>query len=366
MGQFEEARGCDHRAVAGWLFACCAVLALLVGVGGITRLTRSGLSIPNWRPVTGILPPRNETAWLAEMDKYRQSPEYQKVNRGMSLDDFKTIFWFEYWHRVVARLLGLVFALPLAWFWWRGQIPARLRWPLLGVLALGAAQGYMGWFMVKSGLVDLPRVSPYRLAAHLTLALMIHAAMFWIALGLLWRRDAPRPSPPSAAGRLVPVLLGLIVVTILSGAFVAGLKAGYLYNTFPLMAGRWVPQGLLDYAPAWRNFFENPLTVQFMHRCLATTTLLSVLAVWWVGRSRLQDVPERLVLHGLLAVVLLQVVLGVSTLLLKVPVWLGTLHQGGAVVVLTAALTLGYAVRRRACVPVSRPGIGGAARTARA
>ncbi|MCL4722630.1 MAG: COX15/CtaA family protein, partial [Gammaproteobacteria bacterium] len=239
-----------ERLVGYWLLTCCALLLALVMIGGATRLTGSGLSIVEWRPVTGILPPLNETAWLAEMDKYRQSPEYQKINRGMSLDDFKSIFWFEYWHRVVARLLGFVFALPLVWFWWRGRIPMRLRWPLLGVLALGAAQGYMGWFMVKSGLVDLPRVSPYRLAAHLSLALMIYAAMFWLALGLLWRRDAHGPWAGSGSGRLFPALLGLIVLTILSGAFVAGLKAGYMYNTFPLMAGRWVPQGLLDYTPA--------------------------------------------------------------------------------------------------------------------
>ncbi|HRQ64569.1 MAG TPA: COX15/CtaA family protein [Xanthomonadaceae bacterium] len=335
----------NERAIGYWLLACCAVLLALVMLGGATRLTGSGLSIVDWRPVTGVLPPMNETAWLVEFDKYRQSPEYQKVNRGMSLDEFKTIFYYEYWHRVLARLLGLVFALPLAWFWLRGRIPRHLRWPLLGLLALGAAQGWMGWFMVQSGLVDIPRVSPYRLAAHLSLALVIYAGMFWLALKLLW--------PQAQAGtrsRAFPALLTLVAFTILSGAFVAGLKAGYVYNTFPLMDGRLVPTGVLYLEPAWRNFFENPATVQFMHRCLAIGTLLAVLAAWLVGWRRLAPGPARFALHALLAITLMQVALGIATLLLYVPVWLGTLHQGGAVIVLSAVLVLGHVVRSRAAL----------------
>lgn len=335
----------NDTALGLWLLVCCAVLLALVMVGGATRLTGSGLSIVDWRPVTGMLPPLDQTQWRVEFDKYRQSPQYLKVNRGMSLDEFKTIFWFEYWHRVLARMLGLVFALPLVWFWWRGRIPPRLRWPLLGILALGAAQGYMGWFMVKSGLVDIPRVSPYRLAAHLGLALTIHAAMFWLALGLLWPKRDPQALSAPAVGRLFPWLLGLTATTIVFGAFVAGLKAGHVYNTFPLMDGRWLPEGLLYLEPTWRNAFENPLTVQFIHRCLGIGTLLLVLAAWLVGWRRAPGRGARLALHGLLVMTLLQVSLGIATLLLYVPVWLGTLHQGGAVVMLSAVLVLGHAVR---------------------
>src|SRR5690554_4244808 len=168
----------QQRRMGIWLMACCIVLFLLVMLGGATRLTGSGLSMVVWQPVTGVVPPMNEATWMQEFDAYRQSPEYQKINRGMSLDEFKVIYWFEFGHRMLARSLGLVFALPLAWFWWRGWVPRRLRWPLLGVLGLGALQGWMGWYMVQSGLVDVPRVSPYRLAAHLSLALLIFAFMF--------------------------------------------------------------------------------------------------------------------------------------------------------------------------------------------
>jgi cytochrome c oxidase assembly protein subunit 15 len=329
----------NERALGYWLLACCAILLALVMLGGATRLTGSGLSIVDWRPVTGVLPPFGEAAWLAEFEKYRQSPEYQKVNRGMSLDEFKTIFYYEYWHRVLARLLGLAFALPLAWFWLRGRVPRHLRWPLVGLLALGALQGWMGWFMVQSGLVDIPRVSPYRLAAHLSLALVIYACMFWLALKLLW----PQPARPTG-GRTFPALLALIAITIFSGAFVAGLKAGYVYNTFPLMDGRLVPSGLLNMEPAWRNFFENPATVQFTHRCLAIGTLLAVFLAWVTGLRHARG-PARLALHVLLAITLTQAALGIATLLLFVPVWLGTLHQGGAVIVLSAVLVLGHLAR---------------------
>lgn len=333
------------RRIAYWLFTCCALLLALVMLGGATRLTGSGLSIVDWRPVTGILPPLGEAAWQAELDKYRSSPQYQKVNRGMSVDEFKGIFWLEYWHRVVARSLGLVFALPLAWFWWRGWILGRLRWELLGILGLGAAQGYLGWFMVKSGLVDVPAVSHYRLAAHLGLALVIYATMFSLGLRLRWPRGASGIPPDRAPARL---LLGLLAVTIISGAFVAGLRAGLLYNTFPLMAGQWIPDGLLHLQPAWRNLLENHVTVQFTHRVLALTTLALVLAVWATTRRRVAgDRPARLVLDALLCAALLQVGLGIATLLSYVPVWLGTLHQGGAVLLLSATLALQHWAPRR-------------------
>lgn len=342
----------DEHALALWLLACCAILLALVMLGGATRLTGSGLSIVEWRPVTGIVPPLGEQAWQAELDKYRQSPEYRKVNRGMSLDQFKAIYLYEYAHRLLARSLGLVFALPLLWFWLRGRIPARLRGPLLGLLALGAAQGYMGWYMVKSGLVDIPRVSPYRLAAHLSLALAIYGGMFWLALGLLWPRTDRDSGQPARTWPLFRALLAMTAVTIVIGAFVAGLRAGYIYSTFPLMAGQWIPDGVLHLQPAWLNFLENPATVQFSHRWLALTTLALTLATWIIGRRQIQG-RSRWALHALLAAVLMQVCLGIATLLLYVPVWLGTLHQGGAVIVLSAVLALGHFSRRPRALPAT-------------
>jgi cytochrome c oxidase assembly protein subunit 15 len=324
------------RAIGTWLLLCCAVLLALVMLGGATRLTESGLSIVDWKPVTGVLPPIGEDAWQAEFARYQDSPQYQTVNHGMSLADFKTIFWYEYGHRLLARALGLVYALPLMWFWWRGMIPRTLRWPLLGVLALGAAQGYMGWFMVKSGLVDIPRVSPYRLAAHLMLALAIYASMFWLALQTLW----PRARAAVSSGRLAKLLLAMVLLTILYGAFVAGLRAGLYYNTFPLMGGRWIPEQMAAYAPLWTNLTENPVAVQFIHRWLALATAGLALAVWWRQRAFRLDAGQRLARHLLLSVVALQVTLGIATLLAKVPVWLGTLHQGGAVLLLSAVLLL--------------------------
>lgn len=325
----------NDRRLAAWLLACCAVLFALIVLGGVTRLTGSGLSITEWRPVTGVLPPLSEQAWLREFELYRASPEYRHVNRGMSLDQFKVIYGYEYAHRLLARTLGLVFAVPLAWFWIRGRIPQRLRWPLLGLLGLGALQGFMGWFMVASGLVDQPRVSQYRLAAHLSLAMIIFAAMFWIALGLLRPPGGARPEKPR---RGLQGLLLLLAVTIVSGAFVAGLRAGKIYNTFPLMGDQWVPDGLLAMEPAWRNWFENAVTVQFTHRMLALTTLALVLVLWvWSLRMRLAPV-QRAAFHSLLVMTLVQVVLGISTLLMAVPVGLGAAHQGGAALLLAATL----------------------------
>lgn len=329
------------RAVGWWLLSCCVVLLILVMVGGATRLTESGLSIVDWKPVSGVLPPIGEAAWQVEFGRYQDSPQYAAVNHGMSLTEFKTIFWFEFFHRLLARLLGLWFALPLLWFWLRGAIPKSLRWPLLGILALGGAQGYLGWFMVKSGLVDVPRVSPYRLAAHLGLALIVYALMLRVGLGLLLARARGRGDK---AARSWPstVLLALVAVTIVFGAFVAGLRAGLMYNTFPLMSGHLVPPGLFALQPVWTNVFENPVTVQFLHRVLALTTLATTLWAWWRMRGTAQDSARVRSRHALLMMAMIQVTLGICTLLWVVPVWLGTLHQGGAVLLLSAVLVAGY------------------------
>jgi len=327
-----------RRAVGIWLLICCLVLFCLVMLGGATRLTGSGLSMVDWQPVTGIIPPGNEQAWLREFEAYRNSPEYQTVNRGMSLDEFKMIYWFEFGHRLLARSLGLVFALPLAWFWWRGWIPRRLRWPLLGVLGLGALQGWLGWYMVQSGLIDIPRVSPYRLTAHLCLALLIFALMLRLALGLL----VPGEHRQHPMRRWTASLLALTALTIFFGAFVAGLRAGLVYNDFPLMAGRWIPAGLLGLDPVWRNFFENTATVQFLHRVLALTTLVVVIYGWFRWRAVTMAPIAAAAFHWLPIVALAQAALGIATLMLYVPVVLGTLHQGVAVLLLSSVVAVDY------------------------
>ncbi len=336
MAQDGLLRSADERVIGRWLLFCCGVLLALVMLGGATRLTESGLSIVDWKPVTGVLPPLDDAAWQTEFARYQSSPQYTKVNHGMSLAEFKTIFWYEWGHRLLARLLGLIFALPLLWYWLRGTVTPRLRWPLIGILCLGAAQGYMGWFMVKSGLVDIPRVSHFRLAAHLSLALVIFAAMFALALKLLWPRHA-QARPLTGALR---ALIGLLALTIIFGAFVAGMRAGLMFNTFPMMGEHWIAPGVLAFEPWWRNFLENPVMVQFVHRCLALTTLVLCLGLWWHLRAVDLERSQRLALNALAAMVLVQVGLGIATLLLHVPVWLGTLHQGGAVLLLGATLML--------------------------
>ena len=331
----------DERMVGLWLVACCVVLVALVLVGGATRLTGSGLSMVYWQPLS-VLPPLTESAWQAEFEAYRASPEYQQINVGMSLDEFKFIFWWEFGHRLLARGLGLVFALPLAWFWWRGMLPVRLRWPMLGLLALGGLQAWMGWYMVQSGLVDIPRVSPYRLAAHLGLALLILVIMLRLATGLLWTRPPPQAAEGVRRGIRASLVLGAL--TILSGAFVAGLKAGLVFNTFPLMGGQIVPPGAWALEPAWRNLFENPGLVQFIHRVLALATLAAVLTSWWLGRTS-SDPRLRRLLTAVALIALVQVTLGITTLLMSVPIGLALVHQGTAVLLLGSLVIADFAAK---------------------
>lgn len=339
--------GTEHsRAVGAWLLGCCLLLLIIILVGGATRLTGSGLSIVEWRPVTGILPPLTDAAWRDELEKYRQSPEYQKINRGMSLDDFKKIYWYEYGHRVLARLLGLAVALPLIWFWLSGRLPPNLRKPMVGLLLLGALQGYMGWYMVSSGLVDIPRVSPYRLAAHLSLALIIFAIMWRLALSQLWPGKAASPPVPGIRRFTAPLLI-LVALTIIWGAFVAGLRAGFIYNTFPLMGGKLVPDGVFFLEPGWLNFFENPATVQFFHRVLAVLALLFVIVAWASHWRHIGDKVTRFAFHGVLLAALLQVTLGITTLLLYAPTPLAVIHQGGAVMLLSVVLLADWFATRK-------------------
>jgi cytochrome c oxidase assembly protein subunit 15 len=330
------------RIVGWWLASWAVLLFAIVLVGGATRLTESGLSITEWKPVTGILPPHSAAEWNAEFAKYQRIPQYQRLNAGMTLDGFKAIYLWEFWHRIVARLAGLAFALPFAWFATRRRIP-RFALPRIAMLlALVGVQGAMGWWMVASGLSVRTEVSQYRLAAHLTLALVLLAATIWIAADLLEGRRDASPFAVAMRRRTLPALAALGLVTAASGALVAGLRAGRIYNTFPLMAGRVVPPGWAQLDPAWRNAFENPAAVQFDHRVLAVLTFLSVVAAWLRHRRTAHRRLARR-LDCLLGVAVLQVVLGVSTLLLRVPVALGVAHQGGAVLLLAAAVLAWHA-----------------------
>jgi len=332
----------DDRRIALWLALCAAVIFGMILLGGVTRLTGSGLSMVEWKPLTGVLPPLSEAQWQAEFDKYRQYPEYLLVNRGMSLDGFKLIFWYEYLHRVLGRLIGLLFFVPLLLFALRGRLRPGLMPPLLLLFALGAAQGLLGWYMVKSGLVDRPSVSQYRLTAHFGLAVLIYAGMLWLAFGL-WRPVSSGAGP--LPGRALAATL-LIYLMMLSGAFVAGTHAGYSYNTWPLMGPSFVPEGLYQTSPFWLAAFEDVTTIQFNHRILAyvLTALLLALVVA-VLRTRREAGP-RLAAWLLLGALLLQVSLGISTLLLQVPVPLGAAHQAGAVLLLSAGLWLAHTLRR--------------------
>jgi heme a synthase len=349
-----ERRG--QRAIAYWLLGCCAMIFVMVVLGGITRLTQSGLSITDWQPVVGIVPPLSHADWVAEFDRYKLIPQYRELNAGMCLAGFKTIFLWEYVHRLWGRLIGFAVGLPLLWFVARRQVPHRLILPLSGIFALGGVQGLLGWYMVESGLIHRVEVSQYRLVAHLALALAIYAATLWIALDLLRDRGGNKPSPSMGRGlsasngpiwrRLAEALIALVALTICAGGFTAGLRAGFVYNTFPLMDGHFVPSTYAQLRPFVRNWFENIATVQFDHRLLAETTAASVLLLWLAGWQTALRRPVRLALHALLAAALLQFALGVSTLLLVVPIPLAVAHQAGAVLLLTAAMVFRHTLRQ--------------------
>lgn len=335
-----------RRAVALWLLVCCALIFAIVVLGGVTRLTHSGLSIVEWKPLVGTLPPLNDQDWLALFEQYRLTPEYQQVNKGMDVEAFKGIFWLEYCHRLLGRAIGLAFLAPLLWFLWRRRIDGRLGAKLGGIFLLGALQGALGWFMVASGLVDEPRVSQYRLTAHLAAAFAIYAAMLWVALDLLrGRRAAPAGEGHPPLRRWAWCVTALVCLMVVTGGFVAGIRAGLAYNTFPLMNGRWIPPELFMLEPWHENFFSNMATVQFDHRLVAWA-LAALAPVFWFKAQR-DDVPRevRLLAHLLLAALAAQIALGVATLLLAVPVALGAAHQGGALAVFTVALALNHRLR---------------------
>lgn len=336
------------KIMAGWLFSVAAMVLFMVFLGGLTRLTHSGLSMVEWKLFTGWIPPLNDADWTTLFAKYQQSPEFHKMNPDMDVNGFKGIFWLEFVHRVWGRLLGFAFFLPFAFFMMRGwvRVSEALFWKLTGLFVLGGMQGVMGWFMVMSGLVDDPDVSQYRLTAHFALALVIIAALLWVGMSLL-HKDAHDRHHQEAGGlsRAAIWLFALVFVTALSGGFVAGLDAGFAYNTFPLMDDGLIPGGLFDYDPWFMAPFEDITTVQFDHRLLAETTFVLVLVFWFKARGRHLHPRTRRAVHALGLAAMAQVLLGVFTLLLVVPVSLASAHQIGAVALMSAALWCAHEMR---------------------
>ncbi|WP_246148695.1 COX15/CtaA family protein [Skermanella pratensis] len=334
------------RAIAVWLLFCCGMVFAMAVIGAITRLTESGLSMVEWKPLIGMLPPLSEGEWNRVFDLYRATPEYRYVNAGMSLDEFKLIFFWEWFHRLWGQLIGFAFLLPFLWFWATKRIPKGLMPKLVGLFLLGGLQGGIGWFMVVSGLVDRPSVSHYRLALHLGIAFLIFALMLWIALGLL------DPNPRSGRSAAAPSLrrhsglaLGFVAVTVAWGAFVAGLDAGMIYNTFPLMGGQLVPSDMWFLDPAPLNLVENHAAVQFTHRWLAIATGIVVLALTWRAvRADLSPRGHKLA-YAAGAMMLLQIALGIATLLTVVSIPVAAIHQAGALALIALLVCFRYEVR---------------------
>ncbi len=316
--------------VRAWLFTVAGLVYAMVLLGGATRLTDAGLSITTWQPIVGALPPLSEADWRQAFEHYKQTPEYQLINRGMSLGQFKYIFWWEWAHRFFGRFIGLAFLVPMMAFWLTGRLERGLPAKLAGLFILGGLQGALGWYMVKSGLIDRVDVSQHRLAAHLTLAAVIFAALIWVALSI-----GPRHRGKLRLGALALVVL--ICLQIAAGGLVAGLDAGMAYNTWPLIDGSFVPDGLFTMSPAWVNLFENVLTVQFQHRMLAYLVAIAVIDEARKSIRRGFEAAETPAWIMVLAVTL-QIALGIVALLAQVPLSLALMHQAGAFLLLAAAV----------------------------
>ncbi|MCC3861043.1 COX15/CtaA family protein [Pseudemcibacter aquimaris] len=336
VNSYIKAKDRNNRHIAMWLFVVCAFVFAMIVVGGITRLTESGLSMVNWKPISGIIPPLNEAEWMAEFDAYKEYPEYQKVNMGMTLDEFKNIFFWEYSHRVLGRLIGIVFAVPFFFFLWRKKVKRALKPHLWTLLVLGGCQGVLGWYMVMSGLVDRPDVSHYRLTAHLGLAVIIYIYAFWIAMKLIMPVREHVPNKPVG---LATTYVVLIFIQILLGGMVAGTNAGLVSDTWPLMFGQLIPDGLFANGSVLANMLDNPLTIHFEHRTFAYIVSIVALGLWWElksdGRRSVRFAANLVVLT-----VLGQFALGVLTIMNMVAIPIAAAHQGGAIVTLSASLYL--------------------------
>ncbi|XP_068544311.1 heme A synthase COX15 [Anas acuta] len=340
-------------AVGRWLLACSGAVAGAVVLGGVTRLTESGLSMVDWHLVKEMKPPRTQQEWEAEFRKYQQFPEFKILNHDMTLTEFKFIWYMEYSHRMWGRVVGLAYILPAAYFWRKGWLSRPMKGCVLALCGLVCFQGLLGWYMVKSGLeekpdsYDIPRVSQYRLAAHLGSALVLYSASLWTGLSLLLpRHQLPETRQLVRLRHFAHGTTALVFLTALSGAFVAGLDAGLVYNSFPKMGERWIPDDLLAFSPTLRNIFENPTTVQFDHRILGTATVTAITALYLFSRKIPLPRRTRTAVASLLAVACMQVGLGISTLLLYVPTPLAATHQSGSLALLSVALWLMAELRR--------------------
>lgn len=340
----DDIRTIHNRQIAYWLLFVCAAIFVMLVIGGATRLTHSGLSMMTWDPLMGWIPPLTDAAWLESFKHYQKIPEFYELNPDMDLEGYKGIFMLEYIHRVWGRLIGFFFLLPFLYFLAAGKIRKSLRPQLITMFALGGLQGLLGWYMVSSGF-DNPHVSQYRLTAHLMAAFVIYTYIFWVALGLLYPRSEASLFEVGVLRRFMIALVALMAVTIAAGGFVAGLKAGFAYNTFPLMDGYFIPEGYGMIEPFYLNFFENIAAVQFDHRLLAESVFIFVVALWFYARRFELVGRAKLGFNLMLGMVAIQFSLGVATLLMAVPVPLGVAHQGGAMLLFSTALFTLHALR---------------------
>jgi len=335
----------NNRQIAIWLLCVCAAIFVMLVIGGATRLTHSGLSMMTWDPLMGWIPPLSQAQWLDSFEHYKKIPEFYELNPGMDVEEYKGIFMLEYIHRVWGRLIGLVFLLPFLYFLMAGKVEKAFRPKLVMMFVLGGMQGVLGWYMVSSGF-DHPHVSQYRLTAHLSAAFIIFGYIMWVAMGLLFPGRDASLYDVRRLRRLALLLTGLIATTVVAGGMVAGLKAGFAFNTFPLMDGQFVPDGYAMLNPFYLNFFENIAAVQFDHRLLAEITAVGVAGAWWYARGFDLSARAKLGFNLLLGMALLQVSLGIATLILVVPTWLAVTHQGGAMLLFSLALFTNHALRK--------------------
>ena len=342
----------SHRKqVVGWLVVCGILVFCMIIVGGATRLTHSGLSIVEWEPIVGTIPPLNDTDWNQVFDEYKGSPEYQLINFGMSLDEFKVIFWWEYFHRLLGRLIGFVFFVPFLFFLLTRRLNAGLTGRLLGIFALGGLQGGMGWYMVASGLVDEPNVSQYRLTAHLGIAFLIFGAITWTAMAVLYPSKTNLSVPVRSMYKTSVAVSATLFLMVLSGGFVAGLQAGLIYNTFPLMGNSFIPPNLFALTPFWTNFFDNMTTVQFDHRIIAYILAIMIPIFWFKLRRRDVSNLTKTLSNLLLGLLALQIVLGITTLIYHVPTVLGVAHQAiGSLLFITSLAVTQSIISRRGMI----------------
>jgi cytochrome c oxidase assembly protein subunit 15 len=342
MGVYEKQREINYyKPIINWLYIGIVMVFIMVMIGGITRLTDSGLSMVDWKPIMGTLPPMNETQWLETFDKYKESPQFKELNSHFELTDFKRIFFWEYVHRVFGRLIGLVFIFPFIFFLIKGKVSKPLLWRLLLILVLGGSQGLLGWFMVKSGLVDIPTVNHFRLAAHLMTAFLTMSVIYWVSLEIRFPKEKQEASLKKFK-RWNWALLGMVALQIMYGAFVAGKDAGLMHNTWPLMDGHYIHPAAVSIDSFWYSVAHNKSTIQFIHRSLAILVFVFALSLFWESaKKKLQGSLKRS--YGIITVVVLaQFILGVLTLVLKVPITLAVLHQLGALVLLLGTIRAIY------------------------